>query len=88
VAEVAPRETRALHVIITDRTTGEILREVTIDPDPTTNPVASDTNPRKEPPRQGGMKKGYRYPKKQGSPGTPDNDVRDFTPRAQRDSNP
>jgi transposase InsO family protein len=53
-----------LHVIVIDRDTGEILRELTIDPDRNYQPRGLKPGPKKGTPRQGGMKKGYRYPKK------------------------
>ncbi|HEX5018375.1 MAG TPA: hypothetical protein VFX15_12420 [Actinomycetes bacterium] len=53
-----------LDVIVIDRHTGEILRELTINPDRDYQPRGLKPGPKKGTPRQGGMKKGYRYPKK------------------------
>lgn len=53
-----------LDVIIIDRNTGEILRELTINPDRDYQPRGLKPGPKKGTPRQGGMKKGHRYPKK------------------------
>lgn len=51
-----------LHVIIIDRDTGEILRELHLDPDKDSQPRGLKPGPRKGTPRTGGMAKGYRYP--------------------------
>jgi transposase InsO family protein len=53
-----------LDVIIIDRVTGEILRELRIDPNRDSQPRGTKPGPKKGTPRQGGMQKGYRYPKK------------------------
>ena len=53
-----------LDVIIIDRATGEILRELTVDPNRDSQPRGTKPGPKKGTPRQGGMQKGYRYPKK------------------------
>ena len=42
--------------------TGEILRELTLDPSRDYQPRGLPPGPKKGTPRQGGMKKGYRYP--------------------------
>lgn len=51
-----------LHVIIIDRETGEILRELHINPDKDSQPRGLKPGPKKGTPRKGGMAKGYRYP--------------------------
>ncbi len=53
-----------LHVTVINRDTGEILRELVIDPDKNYQPRGLPPGPNKGTPRKGGMKKGYRYPKK------------------------
>jgi hypothetical protein len=54
-----------LDVIVIDKTTGEILRELTINPDTDSQPRGLKPGPRKGTPRQGGVQKGYkRKPKK------------------------
>jgi transposase InsO family protein len=54
-----------LDVIVIDKTTGEILRELTINPDKDSQPRGLQPGPRKGTPRQGGVQKGYkRKPKK------------------------
>ncbi len=50
-----------LHVTVINRATGEILRELTINPDVNHQPRGLPPGPKKGSPRQGGMKKGYRY---------------------------
>jgi transposase InsO family protein len=50
-----------LHVIVIDRDTGEILRELTINPDTDHQPRGLKPGPKKGSPRQGGMKKGHHY---------------------------
>jgi len=50
------------HVIVVDPATGEILRELTIDPDRDYQPRGLPPGPKKGTPRQGGMQPGYRYP--------------------------
>jgi len=50
-----------LHVIVIDRDTGEILRELVVDPDKDHQPRGLPPGPKKGSPRQGGMQKGYRY---------------------------
>jgi transposase InsO family protein len=52
-----------LHVIVIDRDTGEILRELTIDPDKDSQPRGVKPGPRPGH-RKGGMPKGYKYPPK------------------------
>ena len=51
-----------LHIIVTDHATGEILRELTLDPNRDYQPRGLPPGPKKGTPRQGGMKKGYRFP--------------------------
>jgi transposase InsO family protein len=53
-----------LNVIVINRDTGEILRELTINPDRDSQPRGTKPGPKPGSPRQVGMKKGYRYPKK------------------------
>jgi transposase InsO family protein len=54
-----------LDVIVIDKTTGEILRELTINPDKDSQPRGLPPGPKKGSPRQGGIQKGYtRNPKK------------------------
>ena len=67
-----------LHVIVIDRDTGEILRELVIDPDKDHQPRGRQPGPKKGTP-QGGMQKGYRYPKNNEVPGHPIRMSRDFT---------
>lgn len=50
-----------LHVIVIDRDTGEILRELHIDPDKDSQPRGVKPGPKKGSPRQGGIQKGYKY---------------------------
>lgn len=50
-----------LHVTVINRETGEILRELTINPDVNYQPRGLPPGPKKGTPRRGGMKKGYRY---------------------------
>ena len=64
-----------LHVTVINRDTGEILRELVIDPDKNYQPRGLPPGPNKGTPRKGGMKKGYRYPKKYECPGTSDKGV-------------
>ena len=52
-----------LHVIVIDRDTAEILRELTINPDKDSQPRGVKPGPRPGH-RAGGMPKGYKYPKK------------------------
>ena len=52
------------HVIVVDNATGEILRELTLDPDRDYQPRGLPPGPKKGSPRTGGMKPGYRYPQK------------------------
>jgi transposase InsO family protein len=52
-----------LHVIVIDRDTGEILRELTINPDNDSQPRGVKPGPRPGH-RKGGMPKGYTFPKK------------------------
>ena len=52
-----------LHVIVIDRDTGEILRELDIDPDKDSQPRGVKPGPRPGH-RTGGMPKGYKYPPK------------------------
>lgn len=49
-----------LHVIVIDRDTGEILRELDIDPSRNNQPRGIKPGPPKGSPRQGGMKKGWK----------------------------
>lgn len=51
-----------LHVIVTDRNTGEILRELTINPDKDSQPRGVKPGPRPGH-RKGGMPKGYKFKK-------------------------
>jgi hypothetical protein len=62
-----------LHVIVIDRDTGEILRELDIDPTKDSQPRGVKPGPRPGQ-KKGGMPKGYKF-KKHGSPGTSDKDV-------------
>ena len=62
-----------LHVIVINRDTGEILRELTINPDKDSQPRGAKPGPRPGN-RKGGMPKGYKF-KKQECPGTSDNHV-------------
>ena len=50
-----------LNVIVINRDTGEILRELVLDPNKDSQPRGLKPGPKKGSPRQGGMKKGYRY---------------------------
>ena len=50
-----------LDVIVINRDTGEILRELVLDPNKDSQPRGLKPGPKKGSPRQGGMKKGYRY---------------------------
>ena len=52
-----------LNIIIIDRETGEILRELTLDPDRNNQPRGIKPGPKKGTPRQGGTPKGYHYNK-------------------------
>ena len=52
-----------LHVIVIDRDTGEILRELAIDPTKDSPPRGIKPGPRPSH-RRGGMPKGYKFPKK------------------------
>ena len=52
-----------LDITVINRDTGEILRELVLDPDKDNQPLGPKPGPRSTP-RQGGMQKGYRYPKK------------------------
>ncbi len=52
-----------LHVIIIDRHSSEILRELDINPDRDSQPLGLKPGPRKGSPRRGGMPKGYHYDK-------------------------
>ena len=52
-----------LHVIVINRDTGEILRELTIDPTKDSQPRGVKPGPRPGH-RKGGMPKGYKFPKK------------------------
>ncbi|MEI6363849.1 MAG: hypothetical protein WCP95_17160 [Actinomycetes bacterium] len=49
-----------LDVTIIDRDTGEILRELTINPDKDSQPRGLPPGPKKGSPRRGGVQKGYR----------------------------
>lgn len=51
-----------LNVIVIHATTGEIIRELTINPDKDSQPRGLPPGPKKGTPRQGGIKKGYKYP--------------------------
>lgn len=51
-----------LDVTVIDLSTGEILRELTIDPDKNSQPRGLKPGPKPGSPRQGGTPKGYRYP--------------------------
>lgn len=51
-----------LHVLVIDPETGEIYRELTLDPTRDYQPRGLPPGPKKGTPRQGGMKKGYKYP--------------------------
>jgi len=51
-----------LHVIVIDRDTGEILRELVLDPHKDNQPRGLPPGPKKGSLRQGGMKRGYHYP--------------------------
>ena len=51
-----------LHVIVIDRDTGEILRELTIDPNKDSQPRGVKPGPRPGH-RKGGMPKGYKFKK-------------------------
>ena len=51
-----------LHVIVIHRDTGEILRELDIDPDKDNQPRGIKPGPKKGTPRQGGTPKGHKYP--------------------------
>jgi hypothetical protein len=51
-----------LHVIVIDRATGEILRELDIDPTKNNQPRGIKPGPPKGSPRQGGMPKGWKKP--------------------------
>ena len=51
-----------LHVIVIDRDTGEILRELVLDPTKDHQPRGLKPGPKKGSPRQGGMQKGYTFP--------------------------
>jgi transposase InsO family protein len=54
-----------LDIIVINRETGEILRELTLDPNKDSQPRGLPPGPKKGTPRQGGVKKGYkRDPKK------------------------
>ena len=54
-----------LDVTVIDKSTGEILRELTINPDKDSQPRGLPPGPKKGSPRQGGIQKGYkRTPKK------------------------
>ncbi len=53
-----------LHILVVHRDTGEILRELILDPDKNHQPRRLPPGPKKGTPRKGGMKKGYRYPQK------------------------
>lgn len=50
-----------LHVIVIDPDTGEIYRELTLDPDRDFQPRGLPPGPKKGSPRQGGMPKGYTF---------------------------
>ncbi len=50
-----------LHVTVINRDTGEILRELVIDPDKNSQPRGLKPGPKKGSPRQGGIQKGYKY---------------------------
>lgn len=50
-----------LDVTVINRDTGEILRELVIDPNKNYQPRGLPPGPKKGTPRRGGMKKGYRY---------------------------
>ena len=52
-----------LHVIVIDRDTGEILRELDIDPTKDSQPRGVKPGPRPGH-RKGGMPKGYKFPQK------------------------
>jgi len=52
-----------LHILVIDHDTGEILRELTLDPARDYQPRGLPPGPKKGAPRQGGMKPGYRYPR-------------------------
>lgn len=62
-----------LHVIVIGRETGEILRELDINPDQDSQPRGVKPGPRPGH-RKGGMPKRYKF-KKQESPGTSHKDV-------------
>lgn len=49
-----------LHVTIINRDTGEILRELTLDPNRNNQPRGIKPGPKKGSPRQGGIQKGYK----------------------------
>jgi hypothetical protein len=63
VAENLGRFIHDLHVIVINRETGEILRELTINPDKDSQPRGLKPGPRPGH-RKGGMPKGYKFPKK------------------------
>ena len=52
------------HDTVIDRDTGEILRELTINPNKDNQPLGLPPGPKKGTPRQGGMPKGYKFPQK------------------------
>ncbi|MEI2730060.1 MAG: hypothetical protein V9E85_13240 [Candidatus Nanopelagicales bacterium] len=52
-----------LHVLVINRDTGEIIRELTINPDKDSQPRGVKPGPRPGH-RKGGMPKGYKFPKK------------------------
>ena len=65
-----------LDVTIIDRDTGQILRELTINPDKDSQPRGLPPGPKKGSPRHGGVQKGYRKnPGEYGSPETSDKHV-------------
>ena len=53
-----------LNILIINTTTGEILRDITLDPDKDYQPLGTPPGPPKGTPRQGGIKKGSKHPKK------------------------
>lgn len=52
-----------LHITIINKTTGEILRELTLDPSKDYQPLGRPPGPPKGSPRQGGIKKGTKHKK-------------------------
>ena len=52
-----------LDVTVINRDTGEIIRDLTINPDKDNQPLGRRPGPKKGTPRQGGMPKGYTFKK-------------------------